>query len=97
VPFLSQAALEVVLYHHEHWDGTGYPRGLKGEEIPLHVRVFAVADVWDALVSPRPYKPAYDPKRAEKELRAMAGKKLDPRLVQLFLTLRAAREEVKKR
>ncbi|GLV48425.1 hypothetical protein TJA_15780 [Thermus sp. LT1-2-5] len=97
VPFLSPKALEVVLYHHEHWDGTGYPRGLKGEEIPLHARVFAVADVWDALVSERPYKPAYGPKRAEEELRAMAGKKLDPKLVELFLAMNPMMKEVKER
>jgi HD-GYP domain-containing protein (c-di-GMP phosphodiesterase class II) len=97
VPFLSQGALEVVLYHHEHWDGSGYPRGLKGEEIPLFARVFAVVDVWDALVSERPYKPAYEPKRAEAELKAMAGKKLDPRLVELFLAMNPMREGVKER
>jgi putative two-component system response regulator len=48
--------LEVPIYHHERWDGTGYPRGLKGEEIPVAARIFAVVDVWDALTSERPYR-----------------------------------------
>ncbi|WP_155983234.1 HD-GYP domain-containing protein [Thermus sp. CCB_US3_UF1] len=92
IPFLPQTALEVVLHHHEHWDGTGYPLGLKGEAIPLAARVFAVVDVWDALRSARPYKPAYPEEEAMAELLAMAGRKLDPRLVELFLLL--VREKV---
>ena len=85
IPFLPKTALEVVLHHHEHWDGTGYPKGLKGEEIPLVARVFAVADVWDALLSRRAYKPAFAEDAARMELLAMAGRKLDPGLVELFL------------
>lgn len=85
IPFLPKTALEVVLHHHEHWDGTGYPKGLKGEEIPLVARVFAVADVWDALLSRRAYKPALAEDAARMELLAMAGRKLDPGLVELFL------------
>ncbi|WP_243403857.1 HD-GYP domain-containing protein [Thermus thermophilus] len=87
IPFLSPTALNVVLHHHEHWDGTGYPRGLRGEAIPLEARVFAVVDVWDALISQRPYKPALPPEIAAKELQAAAGRKLDPRLVECFLRL----------
>lgn len=85
IPFLPKTALEVVLYHHEHWDGTGYPRGLKGETIPLPARVFAVADVWDALLSKRAYKPALSGEAARREILSMAGKKLDPGLVRVFL------------
>lgn len=87
LPFFPKTALNVVLHHHERWDGSGYPRGLKGEEIPLEARIFAVADVWDALVSERPYKPAWPPERAREELRAQAGKGLDPRLVPAFLEI----------
>lgn len=85
IPFLPKTTLEVVLYHHEHWDGTGYPKGLKGEEIPLPARVFAVVDVWDALLSKRAYKPALSEDTARIELLSMAGKKLDPGLVEVFL------------
>ncbi|MFX5214446.1 HD domain-containing phosphohydrolase, partial [Acinetobacter baumannii] len=76
LPFLPQTALNVVLYHHERWDGSGYPRGLKREEIPLEARIFAVADVYDALLSPRPYKRAWMVEEAKKELGAQAGKGL---------------------
>lgn len=85
--FLPEAALNVVLYHHERFDGSGYPRGLKGEEIPLEARIFAVADVWDALLSERPYKAAWPVEKAKEELRAKAGRALDPRLVEAFLAL----------
>ena len=87
LPFLPQTALNVVLYHHERWDGSGYPRGLKREEIPLEARIFAVADVYDALLSPRPYKRAWMVEEAKKELGAQAGKGLDPKLVAVFLDL----------
>ncbi len=85
--FLPEAALNVVLYHHERFDGSGYPRGLRGEEIPLEARIFAVADVWDALLSERPYKAAWPLEKAKEELRAQAGQGLDPRLVEAFLAL----------
>lgn len=85
--FLPEAALNVVLYHHERFDGSGYPRGLRGEEIPLEARIFAVADVWDALLSERPYKAAWPVEKAKEELRAQAGRALDPRLVEAFLAL----------
>jgi HD-GYP domain-containing protein (c-di-GMP phosphodiesterase class II) len=71
--------------HHEHWDGTGYPNGLAGEEIPLAGRICAVCDVYDALTSARPYKPAWPDSAAREELRALSGRHLDPRLVGLFL------------
>ena len=87
LPFLPQVVLNVVLYHHERWDGSGYPRGLKGEEIPLEARIFAVVDVYDALTSERPYKRAWSPEEAQKELRAQAGRSLDPEVVEAFLRL----------
>ena len=57
-------ALEIPYFHHEKWDGTGYPQGLKGEQIPIAARIFAVADVWDALTSNRPYRPAWSREEA---------------------------------
>ncbi|KGQ20963.2 phosphohydrolase [Thermus filiformis] len=86
--FLPEAALNVVLYHHERYDGTGYPFGLKGEEIPLEARIFAVADVWDALLSERPYKRAWTEEEALNELRAQAGRSLDPEVVGKFLEMK---------
>jgi HD-GYP domain-containing protein (c-di-GMP phosphodiesterase class II) len=73
--------------HHEHWDGTGYPAGLAGEEIPLAGRICAVCDVFDALVSSRPYKVAWAIEDALDEIRALSGSQFDPRLVELFLEL----------
>ncbi|HEX2163497.1 MAG TPA: HD domain-containing phosphohydrolase [Thermoanaerobaculia bacterium] len=80
-------ALDVVLSHHERWDGTGYPNRLAGESIPLAARVFAVADTYDAITSDRPYRPARTHAAAVAELRAAAGSQLDPRLVDAFLAL----------
>ncbi len=67
------------------WKLPKYPKGLKGEEIPLEARIFAVADVYDALLSPRPYKQPWTPEEAQEELRAQAGRGLDPKLVAVFL------------
>ena len=77
-------ALEIPFSHHEKWDGTGYPRGLKGEEIPLAARMFAVVDVWDALTSDRPYRPAWSEEEALKYIREQSGKHFDPDAVDLF-------------
>jgi putative two-component system response regulator len=77
-------ALEIPLSHHEKWDGTGYPRGLKGEEIPLAARLFAVVDVWDALTSDRPYRPAWSKEEALNYIREQSGKHFDPQVVDLF-------------
>lgn len=85
VPFLPQETLEVVRYHHESWDGSGYPSGLKGEDIPVLARVFAVVDTFDALYSPRPYKRAWKPAEIIEELQRLKGKKLDPKLVDIFI------------
>jgi PAS domain S-box-containing protein len=78
-------ALEIPYCHHEKWDGSGYPRGLKGEEIPLAGRLFAVVDVWDALTSDRPYRSAWSKKDAVEYIREQAGKHFDPQVVELFL------------
>ncbi len=79
--------VEIIRHEHEHWDGTGYPDGLKGEEIPLGARIIAVADVWHALLSDRPYRKAYSKEEARKIMQDMAGKVLDPKLVELFLRI----------
>ena len=77
-------ALEIPLNHHEKWDGTGYPRGLRGEEIPLSARLFAVVDVWDALTSDRPYRRAWSEEEALNYIREQSGKHFDPQVVELF-------------
>jgi GAF domain-containing protein len=77
-------ALDVPFCHHEHWDGTGYPRGLKGEQIPIAARLFAVVDVWDALCSDRPYRRAWPEARAREYLREHAGTHFDPQAINLF-------------
>jgi len=76
---------DVVAYHHERWDGTGYPYGLRGEEIPLAARIFAVADAYDALTNDRPYRAAVTVSEAIAELRACAGTQFDPAVVETFV------------
>ena len=78
-------ALEIPYSHHEKWDGTGYPRGLRGEQIPLVARLFALADVWDALTSSRPYRKAWTKKKALDYIKQQSGKHFDPQLVEIFL------------
>ncbi len=78
-------ALDIPYCHHEKWDGTGYPRGLKGEQIPLAARIFSVVDVWDALSSDRPYRPAWKAEEVVKYLEEQSGKYFDPRVAQVFL------------
>jgi PAS domain S-box-containing protein/putative nucleotidyltransferase with HDIG domain len=80
-------ALDIPYCHHEKWDGTGYPRGLKGEQIPLAARIFAVVDVWDALTSDRPYRPAWPVNRAREHIRKQAGSHFDPQVVNVFFEL----------
>jgi putative two-component system response regulator len=77
-------ALAIPYSHHEKWDGTGYPRGLKGEEIPMSARLFAIADVWDAVTSDRPYRDAWTDEQALAYIREQSGKHFDPQAVQLF-------------
>jgi PAS domain S-box-containing protein/putative nucleotidyltransferase with HDIG domain len=80
-------ALDIPVYHHERWDGTGYPEQLKGNEIPLAARIFAVIDVWDALISERPYRAAWQPEKAKEHIRTQAGKHFDPEIVDIFLNI----------
>ena len=82
-------ALDVPYCHHERWDGQGYPRGLKGDEIPLAARIFSVVDVWDALRNDRPYRPARRPQDILKYIEAESGKQFDPAVVEAFLSLMA--------
>jgi len=77
-------ALDIPFCHHEKWDGSGYPRGLKGEEIPLAARIFAIVDVWDALTSDRPYRPAWNKEKTLKHINEQSGKHFDPHIVELF-------------
>ncbi len=80
-------ALDIPYCHHEKWDGTGYPRGLKEEQIPFAARIFAVVDVWDALRSDRPYRPAWNQDDALKHIREQTGKHFDPAAAEAFLDL----------
>lgn len=82
-------ALDIPYCHHEKWDGTGYPRSLKGEEIPLAARIFAVADVYDALTSDRPYRPAWDEEKAIRYIAEESGKSFDLHVVEVFLSMMA--------
>lgn len=86
-------AYEIVLNHHEKWDGSGYPYGIAGENIPLSARIMAVADVFDALISKRCYKDAYSFEQAFEMIKKLAGTHLDPVLVEAFLD---GKEEIKK-
>jgi HD-GYP domain-containing protein (c-di-GMP phosphodiesterase class II) len=86
IEYLRQA-LEIPYCHHERWDGTGYPRGLKGEEIPLAARIFSIVDVWDALLSNRPYRRGCTEVSVLEYIRKHAGTSFDARLVEAFLEL----------
>lgn len=82
-----QPALEIPYFHHEKWDGSGYPCGMRGETIPLAARIFAIADVVDALSSDRPYRKAWSPERVREHLRSLSGSHFDPALIEVFLKL----------
>jgi putative nucleotidyltransferase with HDIG domain len=88
IPFLADAA-DIVYAHQEHYDGSGYPRGLKGNEIPLGARIFAVADTLDAITSDRPYRPARGVQAARDEIAAWSGRQFDPLIVGVFLSIPA--------
>jgi HD-GYP domain-containing protein (c-di-GMP phosphodiesterase class II) len=77
----------IARWHHENWDGTGYPDGLRREEIPLPARIVRLADVFDALRSERPYKPAWELSRCLEEIDRNAGRQFDPELVPIFLAI----------
>ena len=81
---LLQSAWAIALCHHEKWDGTGYPSGLKGEDIPLMARIAALADVFDALTTERPYKKAWTIEAAVSHIEAHAGSHFDPELIEPF-------------
>ncbi len=86
IPFLAEAC-EIVYSHQEHFDGSGYPRGLRGNEIPLGARIFSVADTLDAIISNRPYRPARTLEEARKEIKAWTGRQFDPEVVDVFLKM----------
>jgi len=82
---LFRMAYEICLHHHERWDGSGYPAGLKGEAIPVEARIMALADVYDALLSKRVYKPAMAMAEAARKIREGAGSQFDPLMVDIML------------
>ncbi|MBX3119150.1 MAG: HD domain-containing protein [Fimbriimonadaceae bacterium] len=84
IPFIEEA-LPVALYHHERWDGKGYPDRLKGDSIPLLARIFALADVWDALRSDRPYRKAWNEAKVREHIKSLSGTHFDPRVVEVYL------------
>ena len=84
IEFLRPAA-DIPYCHHEKWDGSGYPRGLKGEQIPYAARLFAIVDVWDAITSDRPYRKAWSPEEALQYIESEKGRQFDPQIVDLFL------------
>lgn len=86
IPFL-RPALDIPYCHHEKWDGSGYPRGLRGEQIPLTARIFAVVDVWDALLSNRPYRRGWSYDEVREHIRKQSGSHFDPSVVEVFLQM----------
>ncbi len=94
VPFM-RAALDIPLAHHERWDGKGYPQMLKGEQIPLAARIFAVVDVWDSLISERPYRPAWTEANALPYIASQAGTHFDPHIVEAFMKAKLFQTKLK--
>jgi HD-GYP domain-containing protein (c-di-GMP phosphodiesterase class II) len=90
----AHRALPYVLFHHERWDGGGYPSGLRGRSIPLEARLLAVADAFDAMTSPRPYRPALPVDHALVEVAACAGSQFDPRVAEIFLDVWSEQAEL---
>jgi HD-GYP domain-containing protein (c-di-GMP phosphodiesterase class II) len=82
-----RGALDIPYCHHEHWDGSGYPRGLRGEQIPLPARIFSVVDIWDALLSDRPYRKAWPRKKVLEYIREISGSILDPQIAETFIMM----------
>jgi len=87
IPYLRGRAAEIAAAHHERWDGTGYPNQLRGHEIPLAARIFAVVDTFDAITNDRPYRPAQAVEQAIAEIRTCAGSQFDPEIVDAFISL----------
>ena len=85
-PYLRRA-LDIPYCHHEKWDGTGYPRRLKGEQIPLAARIFSVVDVYDALTSDRPYRGAWPKDKTLEHIRGLSGSHFDPQVVEMFMEM----------
>jgi PAS domain S-box-containing protein len=92
ITYLHQA-IDIPHYHHEKWDGSGYPHGLKGDEIPLAARIFAVVDVWDALSNDRPYRKAWPEEQIQAYLRDQSGRHFDPHVVDAFFGLQGWKKE----
>jgi len=87
VPALGETARQIIASHHERWDGSGYPRGVRGTEIPLAARIFAVADAYDSMTHDQAYRDALTREAALEEIRSGAGRDFDPDVVQAFLAL----------
>jgi HD-GYP domain-containing protein (c-di-GMP phosphodiesterase class II) len=90
IPHLSATAADVIVAHHERWDGGGYPFGITGAQVPLAARIFSVVDAWDAMTTDRPYRNALDRTTAASRLADGAGTQFDPRVVDAFLRIRLA-------
>jgi HD-GYP domain-containing protein (c-di-GMP phosphodiesterase class II) len=82
-----EPALDIPYCHHEKWDGSGYPRGMTGEQIPLGARIFSIVDVYDALTSNRPYRAAWPREKALQHIAELSGSHFDPQVVQAFLKM----------
>jgi response regulator RpfG family c-di-GMP phosphodiesterase len=89
IKFLQPHAIDVVIFHHERWDGRGYPRGIAGEDIPLGARVFAIVDAFDAMTTDRPYRKALSVGNAIEEIARCSGEQFDPHMVDTFMSTRA--------
>jgi HD-GYP domain-containing protein (c-di-GMP phosphodiesterase class II) len=92
IPFLQGVAREIVVSHHERWDGTGYPSGLSGAEIPVAARIFAFADTFDAMTNQRPYRPPLSVDEAIERIAAGAGTQFDPELAPIFISVASGRQ-----
>jgi len=91
---LSSNILSFIQHHHEHYDGTGYPDGLAGEQIPIGARIIAISDAYDSMTSNRPYRKSLSPEEARDELKSCSGKQFDPELIRIFLDVLKEMEEV---